>query len=91
MRCVLLTGGVFRGTAIRDFEAESIGDVNLSIDKRGDMLYLSSVLHTSYWAHLTKRQGLVQQDFFILDEIIIVGIKNNTYVCHNNKRMIDNE
>lgn len=27
----------------------------------------------------------------ILDEIIIVGIKNNTYVCHNNKRMIDNE
>ena len=48
MRRVLLTGGLFRGTAIRDFEAESIGDVNLSIDIRGDMLCLSSVLHTSY-------------------------------------------
>lgn len=48
MRCVLLPGGVFRGTAIRDFEAESVGDVNLSTDKRGDMLCLSGVLHTSY-------------------------------------------
>ena len=48
MRCVLLPGGVFWGTAIRDFEAESIGDVNLSTDKRGDMLCLSVVLHTSY-------------------------------------------
>ena len=48
MRCILPPGGVFRGTAIRDFEAESVGDVNLSTDKRGDMLCLSSVLHTSY-------------------------------------------
>ena len=54
MRCVLLPGGVFRGTAIRDFEAESVGDVNLSTDKRGDMLCISSVLHTSYGAHLIK-------------------------------------
>ena len=61
MRCVLLPGGAYRGTSIRDFEAENVGDVNLSIDKRGDMLCLSSVLHTSYWAHLTKRQSLVQQ------------------------------
>ena len=45
MRCVLLPGGVFRGTAIRDFEAESVSDVNLSTDKRGDMLCLSGVLH----------------------------------------------
>ena len=48
MRCVLLPGGVFRGTAIRDFEAESVGDVNLSTYKRGDMLCLSGVLHASY-------------------------------------------
>ena len=27
MRCVLLPGGVFRGTAIRDFEAESVSGV----------------------------------------------------------------
>ena len=26
----------------------------------------------------------------ILDEIIIVGIKNNTYICLDNKSMIDN-
>ena len=39
----------------------------------------------------TSNYNLRHQDFFILDEIIIVGIKNNTYICHNNKRMIDNE
>ena len=54
MRCVLLPGGVFRGTAISDFEAESVGDVNLSTDKRGDMLCLPAVLHTSCWAHLIE-------------------------------------
>ena len=43
MRCILLPGGVFRGTAIRDFEAESVGDVNLSTDKRSDILCLSGV------------------------------------------------
>ena len=26
MSCVLFPGGVFRGTAIRDFKAESVGD-----------------------------------------------------------------
>ena len=48
MRCVLLPGGVFRGIAIRDYEAESVDDVNLSTYKRGNMLCLSGVLHTSY-------------------------------------------
>ena len=28
--------------------AEGVGDINLSTDKRGDMLCLSGVLHTSY-------------------------------------------
>ena len=36
------------GTAIRDFEVESVGDVYLSTDKRGDMLCFSGVLHASY-------------------------------------------
>ena len=36
------------------------------------------------------RSPVEMQDFFILDEIIIVGIKNNTYICLDNKRMIDN-
>ena len=46
MRYILLPGGVFRDTAIRDFEAESVGDVNLSTDELGDMLCLSGVFHT---------------------------------------------
>ena len=37
MRCVLLPRGVFRGTAIRDFEAESVSDVNLSTDKEDQL------------------------------------------------------
>lgn len=40
-RCIL-------GHSHRDFEAKSVDDVNLSIYKRGDMLCISSVLHTSY-------------------------------------------
>ena len=48
MRCVLLSGGVFMGTAIRDFEVKSVDDVYLSTDKRGDMLCFSGVLHASY-------------------------------------------
>ena len=48
MRCVLLPGGVFWGTAIRDFEAESVSDVNLSTDKWGDMLCLSGVVSGNF-------------------------------------------
>ena len=39
-RRVLLSGSVFRGTAIRDFEAECVGDVYLGSDERSDMLCL---------------------------------------------------
>lgn len=52
MRRVLLSGGVFRSTAIGDFEAEGVGNIYLSSDKRGDMFCLVGVFHTSDRSHL---------------------------------------
>ena len=44
MRCGLLPGGVFRGTAIRYVEAEGLADFYLRADERGDDLHLSGVI-----------------------------------------------
>lgn len=43
---IRLPRGVFRGTTFRDIEAEGVRDIYLSSDKRCDMLYLVSVIHT---------------------------------------------
>lgn len=47
VRRILLSGGVFRSAAIRNFEAEGVGNIYLSSDKRGDMFCLACVFHTS--------------------------------------------
>ena len=47
VRCVLLSGGVFRSAVIRDFEAEGVGNIYLGSYKRGDMFCLAGVFHTS--------------------------------------------
>ena len=65
MGCGLFSGGVFRGAAFGNLEAEGLADVELSADERRDELRPVRVLDAPDGAHLIQdlkrgRELLVQ-------------------------------
>ena len=54
MGCGLLPGGVFRGAAFGDLEAEGLADVKLRADERRDELRSVRMLNAPDGAHLVQ-------------------------------------